>query len=172
VGKIERLHREINVYLRHYMNLDLNEWDEWLPICAFAYNVTPSSIHSYTPYELLFGNRANLPDELFNGKITPCYDWENYAMVTKFKLNIMLERAKHLILESKLRNKNNCDRKANVVQLNLNDDVYITNESRRKMDPFYIGPFKIIKILENNNIEILDPLTKKTQIIHKNRVKK
>jgi hypothetical protein len=81
-----------------------NDWDEWLPMYAFAYNTIPSPYHLYTPFELLFGNKANLPEEMFT-QIEPLYNPENYSEVTKFKLKIALQKAQQMIDEEKEKRK-------------------------------------------------------------------
>jgi hypothetical protein len=170
VGKIERNHREINAYLRHYM-VHGNDWDKWLPMYAFSYNTTPSPYHFYTPFELLFGNKANLPEDMFNSDIAPLYNPDDYAKDTQHKLKIALRRAREMIEEEKSKRKSHFDKIIKPQKITLNDNIYITNEARRKLDSFYEGPYKIIEILENNNIRVEDPKNKKQIIIHKNRIK-
>lgn len=54
-GGIERMHRALKEYLRHFIDDDQRNWDEYLTMANFAYN---SSIHSATkfmPYELVLG---------------------------------------------------------------------------------------------------------------------
>jgi len=46
-GSIERSHRVLAEYLRHYVNEDQTNWDEWVPL--------------FTPFELLFGCPSVLP---------------------------------------------------------------------------------------------------------------
>jgi hypothetical protein len=170
LGKIERNHREINAYLRHYM-IQENDWDEWLPMYAFSYNTTPSPYHLYTPFKLLFGNKANLPEEMFTQK-EPLYNSENYSEVTKFKLKIALKKAQQMINEEKQIEKLIYDKKVNPTKISINDQIYITNEARKKLDSFYKGPYIVKEILQDNNITIEDPITNKNTRIHKNRIKK
>jgi hypothetical protein len=172
IGKCERSHRELNTYLRHYADLDLNDWDQWLAPYQFAYNTTPSSIHQYTPYELLFSQNPNLPEDFLNGKLTPIYNHEDYATMTKYRLQIALDRARKLIQENKERRKKDYDKTLNIIDLELYDEVYITNEARSKLEPYYKGPYVVTEILENNNIIVEDPKTNKKFKIHKNRIKK
>jgi len=37
-GALERSHRTLTEYLRHYINADQTDWDEWLPYVIFTYN--------------------------------------------------------------------------------------------------------------------------------------
>jgi hypothetical protein len=106
-----------------------NDWDEWLPMYAFAYNTTPGPYHLYTPFELLFGNKANLPEEMFT-QIEPLYNPENYSEATKFKLKIALQKAQQMINEEKERKKLIYEKRVNPTKISINGQIYITNEAR------------------------------------------
>jgi len=58
-GALEKSHRTLAKYLRHYINEDQTDWDEWIPYAMFTYNTTPHT--AYTPFELIYGHRATLP---------------------------------------------------------------------------------------------------------------
>jgi len=65
-GALERSHRTLTEYLRHYINADQTDWDEWLPYAIFTYNTTPHTATGYTPFELVYGHQATLPSALSN----------------------------------------------------------------------------------------------------------
>jgi len=48
-GALERSHRTLAEYLRHYINEDQTDWDEWIPFATFTYNTTPHTATGYTP---------------------------------------------------------------------------------------------------------------------------
>ena len=54
-GALERSHRTLAEYLRHYINEDQTDWDEWIPYAMFTYNTTPHTATGYTPFELVYG---------------------------------------------------------------------------------------------------------------------
>jgi len=51
-------------YLRCFCNPGGNNWGKWLPLACFVYNTTPHTMIKYTPYELLFGRKDNIPGYL------------------------------------------------------------------------------------------------------------
>jgi len=51
-GVLERSHRTLAEYLRHYINDEQTDWDEWIPYAMFAYNTTPQTATAYTPLHL------------------------------------------------------------------------------------------------------------------------
>lgn len=60
IGGCERNHRVLNEYLRSYINENKTDWDEWTRYFSFCYNTTPSTYHNYTPFELVYGRRAEI----------------------------------------------------------------------------------------------------------------
>jgi len=65
-GALERSHRTLTEYLRHYINTDQTDWDEWLPYAVFTYNTTPHTATGCTPFELVYGHQTTFPSALFN----------------------------------------------------------------------------------------------------------
>ena len=63
-GGIERSHRVLAEYLRHYVNEDQTNWDAWMPFATYVYNTTHHSATGYTPFELMFGRLSTLPSAL------------------------------------------------------------------------------------------------------------
>ena len=56
IGSLERNHRCLNEYLRQFINEQLDDWDSWLQFYTFCYNTITNTEHTFTPYELVFGN--------------------------------------------------------------------------------------------------------------------
>jgi len=54
-GSIEKSHRVLAEYLRHYVNEDQTNWDKWVPSATYVYNITVLPATGFTPFELLFG---------------------------------------------------------------------------------------------------------------------
>ncbi|RYX80263.1 transposase, partial [bacterium] len=63
VGSVERNHRFFNEYIRAYVN-NMSQWEEYLAYFTFCYNISTHSSfnHKYSPYELIFSKKANLPN--------------------------------------------------------------------------------------------------------------
>ncbi len=169
LGVIERNHRELNIFLRNYLNLDHNDWDNWLQVYAFAYNTTPSYYHSYTPFELVFGKKSNLVENFMENNVTPIYNADDYSKIVKYHLETSLKRAKNIIQNEKLRRKKYYDKNHNnPITVKVGNKIFIKNQNRHKLDKFYNGPYEVIEILNNNNIKI--KINNKEHIIHKNNV--
>ncbi|KMQ82224.1 enzymatic polyprotein endonuclease reverse, partial [Lasius niger] len=77
-GALERSHRTLAEYLRHYINADQTDWDEWIPFAMFTYNTTPHTATGYTPFELVYGHQAEIPTALSKPP-RATYSYEDYA---------------------------------------------------------------------------------------------
>jgi hypothetical protein len=64
-----------------------------LPFAIFVYNTTPHTMTKYTPYEVLFGRRANIPGQLQRPP-TPVYNYDDVIREVRRKLQECHEQAR------------------------------------------------------------------------------
>ena len=69
-GALERTHRVLVEYLRCFILEDQSNWDKWLPYATFVFNTTPHTSTGFTPHELLFGRKPNIPGLLQRDLLT------------------------------------------------------------------------------------------------------
>jgi Retroviral aspartyl protease./Reverse transcriptase (RNA-dependent DNA polymerase)./Integrase core domain. len=169
LGTIERNHRTLNEYLRSYINNNHTDWDHYVLLFNYCYNMTPSTVlHGYTPFELVFGKRPTTP-EFISSPITPIYNIDNFAKELKHRLQVAHSRVQEYLQKDKVLRKTFYDGKASPANLNINDKVLVRDEARHKLDPVYKGPLVITRI-DGVNASIRDPVTRKTTTVHKNRL--
>lgn len=170
MGSLERNHRCLNEYLRSFTNEHHTDWDMWIKFYEFVYNTTPHTDTKYTPYELVFGRKANLPQEICKtGKIDPIYNHEQYYNELKFKLQMTNQQARQNLMEHKEKRQISDNRNLNPIRISEGDQVYIKNENRKKLDPQYIGPFLVVNITQPN-CTVKHLVTGKQSTVHKNRL--
>jgi len=58
---VERQHRTIQDILSKYVQSNQKDWDIHLPLAIFAINTSVQQSTKYSPFELLFGRKPNLP---------------------------------------------------------------------------------------------------------------
>lgn len=167
IGGCERNHRVLNEYLRSYINDTGSNWDEWTSYYSFCYNTTPSTYHDYTPYELVFGKKVELPSTITT-KVDPIYNIDAYENEIKYRLQVSHKRAKDYLDKVKMKRKIEYDKSINTLKINKGDLVLITNENRTKLDPWYVGPYVVLDS-EGPNC-ILKANNGKQIKIHKNRI--
>jgi hypothetical protein len=65
-GALGRTHRVLVEYLRYFILEDQSNCDKWLPYATFMFNMPPppSTTIGFTPHELLFGRKPNVPSIL------------------------------------------------------------------------------------------------------------
>lgn len=165
LGTVERNHRTLYEYLRSYLNKDLSNWDEFLKTFTYCYNITPSSSLGlkYTPYELVFGRKANSLNILKRKEIDP--------KELRYRLQIANSIANNLIKMFKIKSKENYDHNLNKIDLAIGDYVIVTIEDKHKLQNLFKGPYKVNKLLDKN-VEIQNIENNKLEVVHKNRVRK
>lgn len=161
LGTIERNHRVFNEYIRAYITDNIDHWEEYLKYFTFCYNISYNSRldNKYTPYELIFSRKSNLPYNLLERGIEPIYNVENYAKEAKYRLQHAHIQAKRLIEKSKFNNKNVYDKSAKPLEVKINDEVLLKKEPYNKHQPIYSGPFVVESIL-NSNLVLKEKNTK------------
>ncbi|GJQ70538.1 hypothetical protein Trydic_g221, partial [Trypoxylus dichotomus] len=154
-GALERSHLTLKDYLKHYINNKQSNWDEFIPFAMFAYNTHTHSSTGFSPYETLFGNKPYLPNSIVQ-EPTLNYNYEDYIINLRQKLNFTQKVARDNLLESKNRSKTYYDNKIRIHKYSVGDLVYVANKAvtpglNKKLSPNYIGPYKITKVFGNNN---------------------
>lgn len=168
----ERLHRDLNAYLRTFVQKEQNQWHVFIDYAIYSHNTTPSTTTNFTPYELLFGHEPNLPIEILKRDI-PVYNYENYVAQLRAKLRQYHLLAREFYEKRKMSNKINYDRgrRSSPIEYEVNDLVLLLDPKKKtKFGPLYLGPYRIT--------EICGPVTVKIKIgnriskIHTDRLKK
>ena len=168
-GSVERSHQVLWEYLKQFINN--NDWDEHLRLAMFSYNTSMHEGTKYTPYELVFGRIARVPtaDPPIDEEQNESYS--NYLYNLYHRLRNAQECARQNLIASKKRSKQYYDKRARPYKFKINDEVYLIKEPNKgKLGDQYIGPFKIIEILSNNNVRIRISY-KKTRIVHTDKLK-
>lgn len=135
LGGVERNHRVLNEYLRAFeRNID---WDVQIKYFTYCYNTSfhTSLSYQYTPFELVFGRRAN-DFEFLKNAIEPIYNHDRYTNVLKHTLQVAHERAKNFIIRMKERNKLYYDKHTNAVNLKQNDLILVKKKHAISLVPF------------------------------------
>lgn len=172
-GALERSHATIADYLKHYINDKQSDWDDWLDFCMFSYNTTVHTSTKFTPYELVFGNKAQLPTSITKDP-TFKYSYDDYMDELTFKLRKSNQLARNNLIESKHKNKIYYDAKCNQINYKVGDKVYLLNKTinignSKKLTQNYNGPYKIIQVTSPSNVII--KVKNKNLKVHVDRLK-
>jgi hypothetical protein len=169
-GALERSHKTLVTYLRSYVDSKPSSWDQWLPFACFMFNTTPHSITLYSPYELLFGRRCNIPGEL-EQEVQPLYNYDDIVKVIKYKMQESHHIARKNLMQFKERQRARTQSKEFNEDIKVNDLILLKKEQRKhKLDPVWEGPYEV-KELRYPNLIIQRVGKRKREKVHMNQVK-
>lgn len=169
-GSLERSHRTLAEYLRHFVDKDLNNWDQLLPYAFFTYNSTEHTSTGYQPHKLLYGIELKIPGK-FKQEPEPQYNYEDYTFDLKNKLQTAYGIARDRLIKCKIRSKDNYDNSENSIEIHVKDQILLKdNTQKNKLKSLWTGPYEVISVLDKENIVIQRGRRQVT--VHKNNIKK
>lgn len=147
-AQCERFNRTMHNLLRTLSSTQKSSWPKYLPELVFAYNATPHSSTSFSPFYLMFGREPVLPiDSLLGGNQERCLD-NNWVLLHRRRLNDAYLLAKKRLDQELARSREHFDRRAYPNQLNRSDFVLRRKHStgRSKMqDHYFPDVYKIVE---------------------------
>ena len=168
-GQTERANRTLEEGLRAYVNLNHDDWDVHLPLLEFAVNSSQSASSGLTPFMMNYGENPQLPVDTLN----PSSRVQSVQqLLNKMKQN--LDHARKELTKSQRRQASYANKKRrdfvfeegekvmlstknlNLKEVGLSKKLLKSLESQIngpfkvlrpafKLNPRYIGPFKIIQ---------------------------
>ncbi|CAB0033772.1 unnamed protein product [Trichogramma brassicae] len=169
-GSLERSHHALAEFLKHYTNQE-SDWDQWIELATLNYNSSVQESTKHTPFEVVFGRLARLPSSQPLRECDQLPTYQGYIVNLVTKINNIKKLAYDNLLESKQKNKHYYDRKLNPVTFKVGDHVFMKKEPKtHKLDDNNVGPFEIIRTLDNYNVEIQTGKNS-TKIVHSNRLR-
>ena len=114
-GGLEKRHRVLAEYLRHYVRKDQTKWDDWIPYAVYVYNTTVHRTTAYTPFELVCVFKSEVPSDL---RETPSvqYNYDSYFTELKARLQSAHEIARQKLIISKEKSKECYDKRSESVK--------------------------------------------------------
>jgi len=152
---------------------DQTDWDEWVPFAMFTYNTTPHTATGYTPFELIYGHRAELPTALTKPP-KPTYNYDDYAQELKERLRATNRLAREHVKDEKTKAKIQYDKGAKETTFKVGDKILMFDETLRrgrskKLESLWTGPYTIIE--KNSKVNYTIKKGRKTMRVHVNRLK-
>ncbi|GBM22890.1 Transposon Tf2-9 polyprotein [Araneus ventricosus] len=167
-GLLERAHRTMKESLASMCESTF-QWSEKLLFFKLYYNNSIHSVTKFTPAEIFFGRKQNLPLDSFFEPITV----ENESKYLKNIRNNMCSIRNEFAKNEEQYFKNNAPhiKGRKVPNFNLGDKVFVKNFSHPHVfQEKYKGPFEIIKILRSNNYVIKSLKDNKTMKLNVSKI--
>jgi len=167
-GLVENRNKEIEKILRHLCNQQSN-WDDYLNATLWALRTTKSSVTGYSSFELLYGRKDLWPLSV----VLPDIQKEENETEEEYNMRRFLRHQKwvqeaieniqyaHSYWLQRTKSANNLLHK-----YKPGDLVLIRYINRKKLDPYFIGPFRVLKSSKYNTL-VLETLDTK-EILERN----
>jgi len=178
-GGTERTNKTIKPNLAKYVNDEHSNWDEYLALAVSSYNAAVHSTTGISPFEALFARPpVNAADIILASRIgSEVLDKSMNEFIKQLKekamkINNLIENNTAIAQE---RQKYGYDKDmTKLIQYKPGDFVKIKNFRARlnhskSLEPKFLGPFKILRILGDLNYELVNE-NGKLEKVHYNRM--
>ena len=181
IGLLERTHASVKTQLKAATGEFRHNWHKFLPLAVLHHNTTYHASLGCEPSRVFHGR---IPHNILDYKLgynpNPKYQLHtDVAEEIQRRMRILLDQTKKNIMQSYLKYKAYYDRKAKASPLETTDYCYILNpkaDTQATKIPFrefrWQGPYKVEKVLPNNNYIVRRLGTNKTQLLHRIRLRK
>ena len=181
IGMLERTHATVKTHLKAATGEFRINWHKFLPLAVLNHNTTYHASLGCEPTRVFHGR---IPHHILDYKLgcnpNPRYTPQtDIAEEIQRRMDILNDQTKENIMQSYLKYKAYYDRKAKAAPLTTTDYCYILNpkaDTQTTKIPFrefrWIGPYKVEKVLPNNNYIVRRLGTNKTQLLHRIRLRK
>ena len=175
-GQSERTIQTLNRLLRAYASTNIQNWHVYLPQIEFVYNSTPTRTLGKSPFEIDLGYLPNTPaiksDDEVNARSFTAVELAKHLKALTIQTKEQLEHA-----QIEMETNNNQRRKP--LLLNIGDhvlvhrDAYFKKGAYMKVQQIYVGPFRVVKKINDNAYELdLNSHKKKHRVINVQFLKK
>jgi len=176
-GQVERMNREILAKLRMYIEGKQSTWDQYLPFVGMAMRATVNRSTGFTANMMMLGREIMLPVDLLAPRLsTGAEPAASYVIQLRDTLDEVHRCARKKIGAALQVRKRTYDRHIHTEVYEVGDLVYLLNAAgkkgqSRKLQPVYIGPFLVIKVISSALYVITGPRGRH-QVIHHDRLRR
>ena len=160
-GLTENRNKEIGKLLQ-LLGEKNKDWDEILPSALWALRTTKNSVTNHSSFELVYGREDQQPFDIAARPTKDLYKSSDEVLLEKFVSHYrwVLEAAENSKNASKYwatrrEEKNSLNQGKRIA---VGDLVLVRNFNRTKLEPYFVGPLKVIK-KQYNTLTLADPNT-------------
>jgi hypothetical protein len=148
-GQMDRVDQTLETYLRHYVSVELNDWNTLLSRAEFAHNAAYHESTRSSPFKLNFGYHPRTPV----GEVVEVVHPASSAFVER--LQYALGLAHRYLIATQQRQKVFADQRCVEKVYKVGDKVLLStkylnlkhSETNRKLLPTWIGPFEVVQVV-------------------------
>ena len=165
-GLTERLNGTIGSLLKKYCSENFRNWDKDLPQLEFTYNNTPHSSIGTTPFIADLGYTPHIPMLITANRINSTND---SAVDFVQKQQAILLRTQDLMASHQMTQELHANRLSTHTDIQyevgdyvlLNREAYYSGGKYWKIQPIFVGPFQIVKKINDAAFELDLPFQRK-----------
>ena len=181
IGLLERTHASVKVHLKAATGEFRNNWHKFLPLAVLNHDTTYHATLACEPTRVFHGRIPhNVLDFKLGYKPNPrSQPQTEVAEEVQRRIALVHDQTKKNIMQSYLKYKAFYDRKAKASHLTTEDYCFILNPKADTQatkiffrEFRWVGPYKVEKVLPNNNYIVRRLGTHKTQLLHRIRLRK
>ncbi|KAG9226459.1 hypothetical protein CCMSSC00406_0003338 [Pleurotus cornucopiae] len=157
-GQTERANREIETYLRMFINHRQDDWAEWLAICEFSLNNKNQTSSRQSPFYLNYGRHPRMGVEPRKESKVEAVD--NFAR----RMKQTWEEARSALVKAGEEMKKYADRRVgDVPNYQVGDKAFIftdnlnTTRPSQKLEQKKIGPYEVVGVPTKNAVTLKIP---------------
>ena len=170
-GQVERVNAEIKAYITAFTETT-TDWEAWLAPCKIAHNTSICRSTGETPFFLARNRQARFPGDVTKPRII-------YAQNTATELTSRLLEAREMAMarneEAREKYKADHDKKARSLHVEPGDQCVVYFQTPPGVNPKFFKNFRsgfvLEKVLDYDNLVLLDINKNKSITVHKDRVK-
>ena len=162
-GIVERFNATIKSQLCKLQGLNRNNWDEYLLLTVYAYNIGQHRTTKYSPYQLVYGRDPTLPFAKPQPMVQFVRSNDYYNRFRRCRALVIQQVRKNIEQQQQL-NKQRYDQHRQSIQYEVGQLVLAKPAVRYdKMQEIFEGPYRVI--------HVLGPVTYEIQLEHSDYVR-
>ena len=162
-GQTERANRTLQAVLRAYAE-SREDWDEWLPFVAAAYNSTVQESTGRTPFEMNFPDGRGIDPLQWamaeRHSVTDPRGVSREAERTLEEMTVIWNEVRAKLVGEQARQKKYADLKRREVKYDVGDSVYLSTRNLRlaggKLRAKWVGPYVVTEVRSSEVSVVLD----------------
>ncbi|SAL97386.1 hypothetical protein [Absidia glauca] len=152
VTLLERMVQTTTLVLKKELNSQLKDWDEYVPMVAYATNAKIAPLHNSAPFSLMFFRRLNgfidyrSDDPQIERHVPSIQERDNVEELIDNVEHVIIPAITKRIETVRDASKNSFNNKNKIVEFGTGSLVAIAKPTMtRKLEPKYEGPFQVVE---------------------------
>ena len=149
-GQTERANRTMTEILRAFVHPQQDDWEEHLPLAAFAYDNSVNATTKFTPFYLNYGRHLATPIDsalAVESDLPAAEEWLERLKTTQLEAEENIQKAQgQMKTQADKRRRPVTFKEGDRVMLDRRNNIKLPGALTKKFSAPYIGPFRILEV--------------------------